>query len=733
MMKMRLMLVCLVCVTCSPGLRAQQQPAWHIESSSGAGGGVVYDFRTGVATATNGVLIRYGEAVLTAERVSVNQATGESIASGGVRIQQADQVWVGNEIRYNFKTRRMEAEQFRTGQFPVFAGGSGLAADTTNQLYTATNAFITTEDLSTPATRIRARFIKIIPGDRIVARDAVVYAGKVPVFYLPYFSRRLDQRSNHFSFSPGYRSVFGPFLLTSYEWVLNDAWEGALHLDWRERRGFAVGPDVVFHSGRWGDVGLRYYYLHDNDRFADIEDPNIEKDRDRLHITYLATPLTNLNMRAQVRYQDDAYIVREFFEDEYRRNFQPSTFVEINPFWQNYSLDVYAQPRINDFYETVERLPDIRFSAFRQQLGTLPVYYESESSVGYYRRLFPETNNAPELDYEAARGDSFHQLTAPFTLFDFLNFTPRAGGRFTYYSKAEGPGGFTEETYRAVFNTGMEVSFKASRVWPEARSGFLKLDGLRHIAQPSVNYVYVPEPNRAGENDIPMFDRELASLRLLPIEFPDYNAIDMIDTRNVLRLGFRNKLQTKREGLVSTVVDWDVYTDWRLDREPGQDSFSDFFSDLVFRPREWLSLESLVRYDLNDGSLPMSFTSLSIQPNAIWSWTLGHWYLQDDLRDVPTAWGEGNNLFISRVVYKLNENWGIQARHQFEAEDGRLEEQSYAIYRDLRSWTASLNFRLRDERVGEDDFTVAFTFSLKAFPRYGLGDDTGRANWLLGR
>ena len=67
-----------------------------------------------------------------------------------------------------------------------------------------------------------------------------------------------------------------------------------------------------------------------------------------------------------------------------------------------------------------------------------------------------------------------------------------------------------------MFNTGAEFSFKASQLWPGVQSEFFQVDGLRHIIEPSLNYVYVPRPNYAGTNDLPQFDYELPSLRLLP-------------------------------------------------------------------------------------------------------------------------------------------------------------------------------------------------------------------------
>ena len=240
--------------------------------------------------------------------------------------------------------------------------------------------------------------------------------------------------------------------------------------------------------------------------------------RQRLYLSYDATPFTNFNVKAAVRYESDLLLSHDIFESEYRRNPQPSTFVELNQLWDNFSLDAYVQPRVNDFYETVERLPDLKLTAFRQQLGTPPVFYESESSAGWYRREFAEVTNsfAAATNFSAARADTYHQLTLPRTFFGWLNVAPRVGGRFTYYGKADGPGAMTREEYRGVFNTGAEVSFKASRIWPDLQSKLLEAQGLRHIGEPSVNYVYVPQPH-PGPPQLPQFDYELPSLRLLPI------------------------------------------------------------------------------------------------------------------------------------------------------------------------------------------------------------------------
>ena len=726
-------------VTCL-SLHAQERPNSEIEIQSlrGTGTGVTYNLRERTATGTNGVFINYNGTVLIADSVTVDETTGDALADGSVRIQQGDQIFAGEHVRYNFITHQMVSEQFRSGKIPIFMEGRGLHGTVVSNrmeqgTYHATNAIITTDDVSRPAFEIRARRIKIIPNQKVQAWDGVLYAEGVPLFYFPYYSRNLGPHPNNFNFVPGYRSLYGPFLLSTYTWYLNDELNGNLHLDYREKRGPGVGPDFNYNFGRWGEGSLKYYYTHDDDPQTNNVNSPVYHNRQRVYFSYFAMPYTNLEIRSLARYQSDAGINRDFFEGDYRENPQPNTFVEADKLWQNFSLDVLAQPRVDNFFETVERLPDVRLTGFRQQLWELPVYYESESSAGYYRRLFAETNgtfNATN-NFEAARADTYHQIVLPETFFGWLNVTPRVGGRFTYYGEAGGPGATTDEVERRIFNTGAEVSFKASRLWPGVRSDLLALDGLRHIVEPSVNYVYVPTPN-AQPPQLPQFDYELPSLRLLPIEFPEYNSIDSIDSQNVLRFGLRNRLQTKREGSVENLLDWQLYLDWRLKPRSDQETFGDLYSDLTLAPRSWIILESQTRLDVNTDNWRMLLHTLTLKPNDVWSWTLGHFYLRDDFSNLPTALGEGDNVFTSAFFFRLNENWSTRAVHNFDVRTGRLEEQYYSIYRDLRSWTVALTAGVRDNPTGPKDYSIAFTFSFKARPKFSVGADTVRPYSLLG-
>jgi len=63
---------------------------------------------------------------------------------------------------------------------------------------------------------------------------------------------------------------------------------------------------------------------------------------------------------------------------------------------------------------------------------------------------------------------------------------------------------------------------------------------------------------------------------------------------------------------------------------------------------------------------------------------------------------------------------------------GTYDDRRLTLYRDFRSWTGALTLRIRDNPTGPTDYTVAFTFSLKAYPRFKLNDDVNRPTLLLG-
>ena len=412
-------------------------------------------------------------AFIIADRGRLNQATGEIFAEGSVTLQNRDRVFTSERLFYNFQTRTMQTDNFRAGQPPFFVEGTNIKGDATNNQYSADDAWLSTDDRSDPVLRIRTRHLSIVPGKFIEARGATLYAGKVPLFYFPYYRRRLDQPTSQWSLTPGYRSRYGLFFEGSYDWHLSDRLNGEAHLDYRTRRGWAGGLDVDYDLGQAGRGEASVYLLDDRDpaagagrrsRSADFTDRN---NRHRLSLYHSVNIRPDFTAKLVLQDQSDAFVNRDFFESQFRRNPQPASHVELAKHWRNFSVSLLTQPQVDDFYQTVERLPEIRVAGLRQRLGETPVFYESESSIGHFR-FRPADTDLGLIGYEAFRADTHQQLLVPRTYFGWLNVTPHAGVRLTHYGATSGDHpapGRSSGMDRSVFNTGIELSFKASSTW----------------------------------------------------------------------------------------------------------------------------------------------------------------------------------------------------------------------------------------------------------------------------
>lgn len=639
--------------------------------------------------------------------------------------QNGTNIWVGDTISYNFKDQTIEAADFRTGQSPAYVYGETLEGVTRAGAgggMIARDAWFTTDDTADPGYYVKAGKVKLVPGQYVEASNATLYYQGIPVFWLPYYRQSLQQDGNRFIFTPGFRSRFGAYLNSSYLWKLNDQVKGQIDLDYRTRRGFALGPKVIYTSPEYGNGTFEYKHFWDKDPEFFSNGRSIGGNRYRLDFSHWWMPKTNLYVRARLGKLSDPFVHADYFEDDFRRDPQPKTFVEIRKFWENYSLGMTLQPRLNTFFEQTERIPEVSLSSYRQELGDTGIFYESQSSFGYYQKRFADFSGD---DFSAYRADTFHQLLYPQTYFGWLQATPQVGFRLSEYGKADGPGATTTRTSRAMANMGVDFSAKISRTWRGYRNGFWDLNGLRHIIRPSMYYVYVPDPSE-DPGRLPQFDSVIPTLRLQPTHFPDINSIDSIEGQHNVRLGLFQKLQTYRDSSMEDFIHWGLFMDWRLDNRPGVSTFSDIYSDLDWRLRDGLTLTSEYRWDTDNQRTRLADHRLIIDPLDDWSWAIGHRYIRNN-----DLFGEGNNLYSSSLYYWLDDNWSLNATHFFEARSSTLQEQIYSIYRDNRSYSTAFRFRVRQPRFTKTDVTLTLEFTLKGFPGSTGNKDKNTPDFLL--
>jgi LPS-assembly protein len=395
-----------------------------------------------------------------------------------------------------------------------------------------------------------------------------------------------------------------------------------------------------------------------------------------------------------------------------------------------------ARFQANEFFEQTQRLPEVVLDIKRHALFGGPIFYEGETGFAELRRQFPQ--GAGFQNYGSTRLDTFHQLLYPNTYFGWLSVVPRVGFRGTYYDETRdlgttiftpnpnplvpdfllpdptlaNPIEFGGDTFRTVFNAGAEASFKISRTWENVQSRAVGLDGLLHVIQPFTNFSYVSE-NGPDPISILQFDRFQPSTQLRAIDFPQFTPIDSIASWTVWRLGVRNKLETRRDDKTITWFELDTFFDVNFDNPYNRTDYSNLFNNIRFTPLPWMSFSVNSQVPAFAEGFTEVNTIATVQPIANLQVSLGHRYLNDNPFFLDSS------LFVIGGYYRFDDNWGIGVQEQYEASTGILEQQRYAIYRDLTSWVASFGGVIRDNE-GVREYGVIFTVTLKAFPKFGF-------------
>ncbi len=501
--------------------------------------------------------------------------------------------------------------------------------------------------------------------------------------------------------------------------------------------GFESDIDYGKDNSSWAK--LKTYYLQDQNPLLNrttLPRGAVPTGRYRLGLEDRTEFTDNIYGIVDVTKLSDAFVMQDFYQNEFRINPVPDNVVALAKTDPFYTLTAITRFQANNFFEQTERLPEVVLDIKRHALFGGPIFYEGESGFADLRREFPVGSGFES--YGATRLDSFHQLLYPNTYFGWLSIVPRVGFRGTYYTETRDLGKtvfgpslnpfvpdfllpdptlanpivFGGNTFRTVFDAGAEASFKISRDWEDVQSRAFGLDGLLHVIQPFTNFSYVANGG-ADPASILQFDRFEPSTQLRPIDFPQFTSIDSIDNWTVWRLGVRNRLETRRDDETFTWLEVDTFFDVNFDNPYDRTSYSNFFNNIHFAPLPWVAFTVNSQIPAFDKGFTEVNTSVTVQPMANLQLSAGHRYLNDNPSFLDSS------LFVVGGYYRLDENWSLGVQEVYEEATGVLEQQRYSVYRDLTNWVASFGAVIRDN-AGVKEYGVLFTVTLKAFPKFGF-------------
>ena len=449
----------------------------------------------------------------------------------------------------------------------------------------------------------------------------------VPVFWLPMIYTPKDESPGLFSTQLGYSGDWGFYALLTKKFQFADYPDAAtsLELDFYSKRGIGYGEHTSITTENSRTV-INAYGIYDNDPYessgGDPKDPTtksrfeIPHQRFDLQITHRTHITPRLDIRGQLEWMSDPYMLDDFFQDRADAVTEPATYAALEYQHDRYSASLYTRFQVNDFYTTVQKLPEVRLDVPRQEV--LPgsnLYYQGSHTADILKMNWakfdrPWKNADSRLkNYESGRFDTVNFLYYPIRT-DYINIVPRAGLRMTGYTNSSrrkisqddifmmqaaaddredyglpvrnyddhGSGKF-----RVLAEFGVEANTKIYNTWQNIRSDFFGLDGLRHICEPYVNYTFITDPT-VNRNKLLFFDE-----------------VDRYEGMNFLRMGLRNRLQTRRGGFNdSQVYEWfsmENFWDIHFDDDDDYNHVGDFCTRLSFNPVKQLSFYGFMSID----------------------------------------------------------------------------------------------------------------------------------------
>lgn len=729
----------------------------------------------GLAIADRDVIIRYKDEMIYCDYAQYNPDTRDVFLTGSVRIYRDGHLFTAERAIYNLETKVLSAADFRGDVTPFEFAGDSLSTLSSNSYLTKDGIF-TTSDNSHPDWYLRSKTVRIYPKDRVIFSNSTLYVGKTPVFWYPYLYQSLNADQS-FTFTPGYYSVWGAFLQTQTTFPLSDTISGKVRLDLYSERGFGIGFEArwgaekrsatpfakatetreekqaraIQHGENWGHF-LSYYVSDSNpgeNQTALFREP-INPNRYRVSLQDRTFLDPDLYSTINITKLSDARFLQDFEPAEFRDNPNPDNMIAVTKWSENYSAILMARKQINKDFDGTEKLPEFALDIKRQPMWDSPFFYDSETSAGMYQRNFANGSLFP--DYKSFRADTYHQISRPGTYFGWLSLNPHVGVRGTFYENS----GFTQDgfktieqtntvigpdglpmtvksttqqqtetlvqhgsLFRAAVTAGFEASFKFSKAYEGVQSRTWGLDGLRHIVEPYTDFSFVYTNRTPG--DIYQFDRYVPSTQAPPIDFPQFNAIDSLDNWDIVRIGVRNRFQTRRDNATLNWLEINTYFDVNIDRPDfgnpallaDTGTFSNIFNSIKWSPLPWLGLTIDSQFPILDRGFTQVNTSFNFQVSRDLTVNIGERYINGNSQF------ENSNLVTFGGYYRINENWAFSFGEQYEFETSTLEAQSYQISRDLSSWIASFGLNIEDNG-GKQTVGLILTFTLKDLPSVRL-------------
>lgn len=643
---------------------------------------MTHDNDRNIAWAWGKVVIELEDRVIKADKVKVNNKTGNGEAVGHVIITRSDGTRLrAKRSRFNINNQQSRIFEVRGRLGDKYYVKGEKVTRYSKVHYHAQKAQLTTCEGKLPDWLFEAESMDIVRGDRVLFKKGIFKIRDIPILYIPIGYLPIDQERKSGFLIPSWGSggVEGVAFNNAYYWAIDKHSDATFSMDYSENRGFKPAIEYRYTPNSHTAGSFNASFIDDkitNSTFWEVK---------ALH-------------KQTLPYDFNFNGVLDLQKQGFNRNFSNSTseraqrntdsHATITKTWEGSSLDILTRFRESSDTgsdQTFAQLPQITYKTQRQSIGDTNFFFSQDSS---FASFLTDLDTSPDVDdkFSVQRFDFRPQISYTTRIAPWLAFTPSLGIRETIYSKGLDA---NDNNKRLDFFTRESFNVSASLDGPRFEKIFdtknKYIPKVKHLLEPRITYNYTPDIDEEDRAKIKVFD-----------------GIDTINRQSSITYSLTQRiLQKERESgdkfNTREVLRFDISQTMDLIEATGSEEsenkrpFSDLRFDLDSRLHDNLEFNFDSTFDIHESTLKTFNLEVGLKP-------IDSLYVFFDRR-----WTKGQDAFIiSGMDWTINEGWNLKATTRYNESQNKFPENHLSLLYDnpCKCWGFNLDLIERDSLIG---------------------------------
>jgi LPS-assembly protein len=617
-----------------------------------------HDRAKDIYTAEGHVRIEQQDIRLEADRIVLNNGTGEAVAEGNVYLRDKGDTVMADRLEVNLTTG---VGVITHGQVYKSKENFHLKGDRIERraetVYHVENGTFTTCDEG--EWYLKAREIDVDMARYATGSDVSFNMAGLPMMYTPYLLFPVKRQSGLLIPVAGYSSSDGFLMKNTVFWAISDSRDATFTSDYRDRTGHGTGIEYRYVNSR-DSAGKAYYnyFDHFHSGFTQWE----------FQFQHREEFAEDLSFRADVNLVSDQNYYRDL---EKKLELRARPYLDSNAFyverWNTaslYLLGQYSTDLTQPNTKTVQKLPELRYTLFGEPLGRL----------AYLRFDGLATNFTSSEGSNVLRADFKPELAMVLSGYG-LSLTPRIGARATFYDR----GATTiEPVERKYTYAGADLNARFSKVY--GQDGESGIGRIRHSIEPTVSYSYIP---RIDQGDLPRLD-----------------AVEEVQEENLVTLSLINRLTARyKDGANSRTFDVMVFRlsqSYNVGEARNKDLVDahprgEIKGELAFKTPKMLTASANANYNTYTNRLSSASESIAVKSEFV-QVDMSHQYLRD-----PRT-----QFLIVGLGFKID-RWDLKSQVWRDVENRTTTQRDFKVHYASQCWGVGFSYM---NKPGETQYLV---------------------------